>query len=264
MDIPLLGLGTYNLRNKECTKIVQEALKMGYRHIDTALAYENHKAVGKALKEFNREEIFITSKYFLDQLNPKKIEAGVQKACSRALKELDLEYLNLFLIHWPDRSLPMSEIVKAMEALVASGKVRHIGVSNFTVHHLEDLHRDGCHPEANQVEFHPYLFQKSLLEYCQKHKMQLIAYRPFGKGELLKDPLLNELGGKHQKSAAQVILRWLIQHKIPTIPKASSVEHLKENFSAFDFVLSREEMKRLDSLHRNLRFCEPDYATFDY
>ena len=120
--------------------------------------------------------------------------------------------------------------------------------------------------EANQVEFHPYLFQKSLLEYCKKNKMQLIAYRPFGKEKLIKDPVLNELGSKHQKSAAQVILRWLIQHKIPTIPQSiASVEHLKENFSAFDSSpSSRDEMKRLDSLHRNLRFCQPDYATFDY
>ena len=196
---------------------MQEALKMGYRHIDTAQAYENHKAVGKALKEFNRDEIFITSKYFLDQLNPKKIEAGVQKA-HRALKELDLEYLNLFLIHWPDRSLPMSEIVKAMEALVASGKVRHIGIAI-----LRSITWKICTAmndrRGQPGRVPPVSFSKITPRILQKNKMQLIAYRPFGK-ENYKDPVLNELGSKHQKSAAQVILRWLIQHKIPTIPQS--------------------------------------------
>lgn len=264
MDIPLLGLGTYNLRNKQCTKIIQEALKIGYRHIDTAEVYDNHKAVGKGIKDFERSELFVTSKFLLDQINPKKVDATVQKACSRALKDLGLDYLDLYLIHWPDRNFPITEVFKAMENLVSSGKVRNIGVSNFTIHHLEDLHRDGCHPGANQVEFHPYLYQKSLLDYCQRHKIQLISYRPFGKGELLNDTLLQELGKKHQRSPAQIILRWLIQHKIPTIPKASSLPHLQENFSAFDFNLSSDEMAKLDSLNRNLRFCKPDDPTFDY
>lgn len=264
MDIPILGLGTYNLRNKQCTKIVQEALNIGYRHIDTAQVYDNHKAVGKGLEGFERSELFITTKFLLDQINPKKVEASVLKACNRALKDLGLDYLDLYLIHWPDRNFPISEIFKAMEVLVSSGKVRHVGVSNFTVHHLEDLQRDGCHPAANQVEFHPYLYQKSVLEHCRRHNIQLIAYRPFGKGKLLEDTLLKELGHKHQRSAAQIILRWLIQHKIPTIPKASSPEHLKENFNVFDFALASDEMKKLDSLHRNLRFCKADDSTFDY
>lgn len=264
MDIPLLGLGTYDLRNKECTKIVQEALKVGYRHIDTADVYDNHKAVGKGLKEFERSELFITTKFLLDQINPKKVEASVVKACNKALKELGLDYLDLYLIHWPDRSYPMSEVFQAMETLVAAGKVRSCGVSNFTLHHLEDLERDGCHPQANQVEFHPYLYQKSLLDHCRKKKIELIAYRPFGKGKLIDDQLLKELGTKHQKTAAQVILRWLIQHQIPTIPKASSLEHLKENFNVFDFSLSLEELKKVDSLHRNLRFCKGDNPVFDY
>ncbi len=264
MDIPILGLGTYDLRNKECTKIVQEALKVGYRHIDTAQVYGNHKAIGKGLQGFERSELFVTSKFLLEQINPKKAETSVQKACNRALKELGLEYLDLYLIHWPDRTFPISEVLKTMEALVSAGKVRHIGVSNFTVHHLKDLHRDGCRPEANQVEFHPYLYQKPLLEYCRRHKIQLIAYRPFGKGKLLKDALLKELGDQHQRSPAQIILRWLVQHKIPTIPKASSIEHLKENFAIFDFALSHAEMQKLDSLHRNLRFCKPDDSAFDY
>ncbi len=264
MDIPLLGLGTYDLRNKECTKTVQEALKVGYRHIDTAAVYENHKAVGKGIQGFNRSELFLTTKFLLEQINLKKIQASVEKACNLALKELGLEYIDLYLIHWPDRNYPMSEIFRAMEGLVESGKVRRCGVSNFTIHHLEDLKRDACHPQANQVEFHPYLYQKALLDMCNKTGIQLIAYRPFGKGKLLHDKLLKELGAKHKKSSAQVILRWLIQHKIPTIPKAASLAHLQENFNVFGFTLTSDEMKKIDGLHRNLRFCKADDATFEY
>ncbi|MGH7889698.1 MAG: aldo/keto reductase, partial [Thermodesulfobacteriota bacterium] len=191
MKLPLLGLGTWDLRGRECTKIVKLALQLGYRHIDTAHVYENHVAIQKGIGNFDRKQLFITSKIALEQIDPEKIETSVEAACDLALQELGTEYLDLYLIHWPRHTWPMSKILKAMENLAHQGKIKKAGVSNFTRHHLEDLLNDGCKPAANQVEFHPYLFQKELLEYCRLEKIQLISYRPLGKGELLSNPLFH-------------------------------------------------------------------------
>jgi 2,5-diketo-D-gluconate reductase B len=264
MDIPLIGLGTYDLRGVECTKVVREALELGYRHFDTAYVYENHRALGKGIKGFDRDKLFLTSKITLEQVHPKKISASTEKACNAALKEIGTDYLDLYLIHWPDPPELIVDVFKAMETLVSSGKVRHAGVSNFTIHHLQDLSREGCLPFANQVEFHPYLYQKALLNYCRLHNIELVAYRPFGKGKLLTEPLLKKIGLKHGKTSAQVILRWLMEHQIPTIPKASSVHHLKENFDIFDFKLSSDEIQQLNQLHHNQRFCKADSPVFEY
>lgn len=264
MDLPPLGLGTYDLVGSTCTKIVREALNIGYRHFDTAHVYDNHRAIGKGIQGFDRSKLFLTSKIHLNQIDSKKIGSSVEKACNLALKELATDYLDLYLIHWPDFNQPLAEIFKAMEQLAQKGKIRHAGVSNFTIHHLEDLLREKKHPFANQVEFHPYLYQKDLLDYCKAHHIRLIAYRPLGKGNLLKEPLLQEIGSRYKKTAAQVILRWLTEHHIATIPRTGCLEHLKENFEIFDFKLSAEEMGQIDRLHRNQRFCKPDNPVFNY
>ncbi len=264
MDLPLVGLGTWQLKGKACTKAVLEAIEIGYRHIDTAHIYENHKDVGKGIKEFDRENLFLTSKISLDQVNPSKVEESVEKACNLALKELGTDYIDLYLIHWPDRKFPLVKIFQAMEKLASKGKILQAGVSNFTIHHLQDLLEAGCKPKANQVEFHPHLYQKDLLEFCHKEKIKLISFRSLGKGQLLNEPVFEKIGLKHDKSAAQVILRWLIQKKIPVIPKASSLEHLKENIDIFDFSLTESEMKKLDSLNMDKRFCMPDEPEFNY
>lgn len=265
MKLPLIGLGTWNLRGKECTEVVKKALEIGYRHIDTAHAYENHKAIAIAIRDFKRSKLFITSKIAIEQVNPKKIESSVEKACDLALKELGLEYVDLYLLHWPDREYPLSEIVHSMQKLKKSGKVKQFGVSNFTIHHLEDLFRDGCKPKFNQVEFHPYLYQKELLNFCRSHGVELISYRSLGKGKLLKEPLFKRIGERHEKTGAQVILRWLVQQKIPVIPKASSVKHLEDNFDILNFKLTKEEMVSIGKLHKNLRFCEAgDPELFNY
>lgn len=261
----MIGLGTYNLLGKECGQIVKEALDIGYRHIDTAHVYGNHSVIGKAIKDFEREKLFITSKIALDQIEDKDVEGSVNKACDLALSELNTPYLDLYLIHWPDRKRPMKEILAAMNGLFTAGKIRHVGVSNYTIHHLQDGMNAGLKIEANQVEFHPYLNQKELLEFCKKKQIRMIAYRPFGKGKLLQEnPLFNEIGGKYHKSGAQVILRWLVQKDIPAIPKASSKKHLAENFSIFDFALSEKEMQSIDELNKNHRYCDPDCAEFNY
>jgi 2,5-diketo-D-gluconate reductase B len=260
MKLPRIGLGTWELRGAECTKVVRLALKLGYHHIDTAHSYQNHEAIHQAIKGLDRTQFYITSKIAIEeQVDPANPEYSVEKSCEQALKELGVDFLDLYLIHAPNRTFPLDKIFMAMEKLVTDGKIRKAGVSNYTIHHLEDLRKEGFVPFANQVEFHPYLNQKELLDYCRRHHIELISYRPFGKGKIFaEEPLFEQIGNKHGKSGAQVILRWLIQKDIPVIPKASSEKHLRENLDVFDFVLTKEEMSKLDHLHRNKRFCRAE------
>lgn len=265
MELPQIGLGTWDLRGEECTKVVQLALSVGYRHIDTAYIYDNHEAIARAIQGFDRSKLFITSKLAVnEQIDMTNPELSVQKACERALRELKIAFLDLYLIHSPDRSFPLETIFQSMEKLIAQGKVSKVGVSNYTIHHLQDLTR-GNHPFANQIEFHPYLNQQTLLDYCRAHQIKVISYRPFGKGKLLKEePVFNAIGSKYHKTGAQVILRWLIQKEIAVIPKASSEDHLKENLDVFDFSLSPDEMFTLDHLDQNKRYCRPGDPEYDY
>lgn len=262
--IPLIGLGTWKLKGAECTRVVKEALELGYRHIDTALVYENHRDIAKAIQGVKREDLYLTSKFAIEEVDFTDCDASLESLGSRILEELDTEYLDLLLIHSPDHELPMEKVIFAMERLRSQKRIKSIGVSNFTIHHMQNMIHHGAYFFCNQVEFHPYLYQKELLDYCLEHHVQLVAYRPFGKGELLQEPLFAFLGKKYAKSAAQVILRWLIQKNIPAIPKASSKEHLKENIDVFDFSLSETEMTALDALNRNIRYCMPDFAEFAY
>lgn len=266
MDLPKIGLGTWDLRGEECIKSVQKALEIGYRHIDTAHVYENHKAIAQAIRGIDRNILYITSKVAIhEQIDLVNIELSVQKACEKTLKELNTDYLDLYLIHAPDRTFPLEAIFRSMGKLIVQGKVREVGVSNFTLHHLEDLARAGLKPFANQVEFHPYLNQEALLNYCRTHQIELISYRPFGKGKLLsEEPLFSTIGSKYNKTGAQVILRWLIQKEIPVIPKASSEKHLSENIDVFDFSLSRDDMAKIDKLHHNKRYCRSEDSEFKY
>jgi 2,5-diketo-D-gluconate reductase B len=264
MELPLVGLGTWQLRGRECTRVVRKAISMGYRHIDTAHVYENHAAIGKALKDFDRSHLFLTSKIALEQIDLRSIASSVEKACDLALKELDVDYLDLYLLHFPDHTLPMAKIFKAIDKLVKKKKIRRAGVSNCTVHHLKDLLKEKCHPSANQVEFHPYLYQKDLWKFCRSQEIRLIAYRSLGKKQLLSDPVFKRIGKKHGKSPAQVILRWLVQKEIPVIPKAASEKHLRENLEIFEFTLTKAEMLEIDRLNKFKRFCMPDLAEFNY
>lgn len=264
MKLPPIGLGTWNLRGHECTKVVKLALALGYHHIDTAHDYENHEAIREGIEGFDRHKLFITSKFTIEQLGPQDIAGSVEETCDLALEQLGTDYLDLYLIHWPRRTWPLTEIFKSMELLVKKGKIKKAGVSNFTAHHLKDLLDDGHKPAANQVEFHPYLYQKELWDYCKLEGIQLIAHRPFGKGPILKDPLLKKIGSHYNKSPSQVVLRWLVQKEIPTIPKASSEKHLEENINIFDFALTADEMKHIDHLNKSKRFCGAEDPEFKY
>ncbi len=263
-SIPLLGLGTWQLFGKECERAVKEAFEMGYHHIDTAELYENQKAIGKALQGIDRSKIFITSKYSLDSVREGHVLQDVEKLCDKALSELQTDYLDLYLLHWPDRTKPISESYTAMHELVRKRKVKHIGVSNFTIHHLQDLLKLGVPIAANQVEFHPYLYQKELWDFCELHNIMLISYRSLGKGALLEDSKLKEIANQYQKTVAQVILRWLIQKNIPVIPKASSRLHLRENLEILTFSLDEKDSMAIDVLHRNKRYCGESDPEFTY
>lgn len=255
--IPQIGLGTYLLQGETCIEVVREALDLGYRHIDTAFAYENHVAIGKAIKGFPREKLFITSKILVDEM-----PHGVERQVELALKELGVDYIDLMLIHWPDRSYPLAAILSELQK---NSKLRFTGVSNFTERHLQDMYDAGLKPAFNQVEFHPYLYQKDLLAFAKAHGTQLIAFRPFGKGKLLpQEPLFAEIGQKYGKTGAQIILRWILQKGLPIVPKASNLQHLKENIDIFDFSLTPEEVMRIDHLNKNQRFCMPENPEFNY
>ncbi len=255
--IPSIGIGTWELKREKCTAIVRKALEIGYRHIDTAFNYDNQTAIGKAIEGYNREELFLTSKVLLSQ-------GDVEVICELSLKELAVDYLDLYLIHWPDRTKPMWRIVEQMESLKRQGKILQYGVSNFTTAHLEDMRKLQAHVFCNQVEFHPYLYQENLWNYCKQHCIELVAYRPLGKGALLQDAKVSQIAAKHQKSCAQILLRWLYQKEIPFLVKASTAERLTENFSIMDFSLEEEDMHSLDSLNQGKRFCNQSWSDFEY
>ena len=246
--VPSLGLGTYRLSGGECERAVERALSLGYRHIDTAQMYRNEEEVGRGIQGsgVDREEIFLTTKVWPSDFS---YERTIQTT-RESLKKLDTDRVNLLLMHWPSRDVPLEETLSAMRELQEEGTVRHIGVSNFPPSMVQEAAQ---HAEVfcNQVEYHPYEAQDGLLGQAKEMDYLLTAYRPLSRGGILNDETLREIGESHGKTAAQVALRWLIQQeKVAAIPKATSEEHLKDNFDVFDFELNDEEMERVSELRR--------------
>lgn len=257
--IPILGLGTWKLTGESCARIVERALAIGYRHIDTAEVYLNHTDIAPTLRAIPREQLYITSKV------PGDCRASdIATTCDEILKELEIEYLDMLLMHWPVRAIPFEETLPEFAKLKAAGKVRSIGVSNFTIRHLKDALACGVSIATNQVEFHPYLYQKELLDFCRQNHIVVTAYSPLARGLLADDLLLNEIGRHHRKTASQVALRWLIQKGMVVIPKTTHEERLVENADVFDFQLSEEEMARIDGLHKHKRLVAGGWTDFDY
>jgi 2,5-diketo-D-gluconate reductase B len=246
--VPALGLGTWRLSGEECSRAVERALALGYRHIDTAQMYRNEDEVGKGMQSsgVNREEVFLTTKVWPSDFSYKRIIETTRES----LKRLRTDRVDLLLMHWPSEGVPLEETLSAMRELQEEGSVRHIGVSNFPPSMVEDATR---HAEifCNQVEYHPYQAQDDLLEQAKEMDYLLTAYRPLSKGTILNDETLQEIAEAHGKTPAQVALRWLIQQeKVAAIPKATSEDHLKSNLDVFDFELSEEEMERIFGLSR--------------
>jgi len=280
LSIPLLGLGTLQAKAGEVEIAVEEALKAGYRHIDCAFIYGNEKEVGMGIKASGvaREDIFVTSKLWITRLKPDMVETE----CRNTLGDLGLAYLDLYLIHWPcamiscdsqgqdavfDTSFTLLDTWKAMEKLVTLGLVKSIGVSNFNSDQLENICKNGSiKPVTNQVECHPFFNQSKLLAFCKERDVTLTAYSPLARalsgpkhGELglLEQPKLQSIAEKYSKTAAQVALRWNIQRGIITIPKSVTASRIVENCQIFDFNLTDEEMREVDSLDCSERIFNP-------
>lgn len=251
-SIPQLGLGTWLLNGRECEDAVAAALRMGYRHIDTAVAYDNHREVGRGIAASGvpRKEIFLTTKLPLG----KQKASQVAQLTGQALADLGVSYVDLLLIHWPDRNTDFAETLGAMAEQVKKGKVRSIGVSNFNRQIVVEADEASPIPVVtNQVEFHPYLNQKRLWETCTERKILITAYSPLARGALLDDPILSEVAQHHGVTAAQVSLAWLAAKDIVVIPKAAREDHLKANLAAMDIALSAEEVGNIDGIDRHER-----------
>ena len=263
VKMPILGFGVLGIKKlNEAEDCVKKAIKYGYRSIDTAMIYGNEEGVGKGIKEsgIKRDELFITTKVW----NCDQGYNETLKAFEGSMKRLMLDYLDLYLIHWPvPRNNKYVETWNALEKLYKQGKVRAIGVSNFNISHLENIIGQ-CEiiPAVNQIELHPWLLQTELLKFMEKNKISPEAWSPLGQGALLDNEVLIEIAKKYNKTVSQAIIRWDIQKNIITIPKSSKEKHIAENANVFDFELSGHDMKIIESLNKNHR-TGPDPETFD-
>jgi diketogulonate reductase-like aldo/keto reductase len=264
--MPWLGLGVFKVEEgQELINAVKTAITHGYRSVDTAAIYGNEVGVGQGVREaveetgIAREDLFITSKVWNSELGYESTIAAYEES----LTKLGLDYLDLYLIHWPVAG-KYKEAWRALETLYKEGRVKAIGVSNFQIHHLEDLMKDAeIKPMVNQVEYHPRLTQKELQVFCRQQDIQLEAWSPLMQGELLDNVDLQEIADKYGKSVAQVILRRDLQNGFITIPKSTKEHRNVENATVFDFELTADDMKRMDSLNQNHR-VGPDPDNFDF
>jgi diketogulonate reductase-like aldo/keto reductase len=245
--IPAIGLGTWELRGRTCARLVEQAVRLGYRHIDTAQVYENEREVGEGLRasRARRDDVFVTTKVWTTHFAPNDLERSTKES----LTKLRLTEVDLLLLHWPNPQVPLSETLGALAHVKKLGMARHIGVSNFTVALIEEAVASCPEPlVCDQVEYHPYLDQTKVLEACARHGMALVAYSPVAKGRIKSDATLAGIGQAHGKTAAQVCLRWLVQQNVAAIPRTSRIERLSENIDIFDFALTEEEMRQISQM----------------
>lgn len=262
VEIPLLGFGTYLIsEGKEIETALHHAFEAGYRHIDTASLYKNEAGVGRAIKQSSipREDLFITTKVWNEDQRTDNVLAAFEKS----MDLLALDYVDLYLVHWPVEGKYVQSW-KEVEEIYHSGRAKAIGVSNHIIHHLEDvLAVCDVVPMVNQIEYQPYLTQPELYQFCKSKNIILEAWSPLMQGKITAVDALNEIGKKHGKSPAQVTIRWAIQKGVITIPKSSNPGRMKENFDVFDFELTVDEISTIDGLNQSKRFG-PDPSNFDF
>ncbi|MHA7059960.1 aldo/keto reductase [Aquimarina sp. M1] len=262
VEMPYFGLGVYLSKNgREVVDAIQWALDAGYRHIDTASIYKNEEGVGKAIHHSSipREDIFVVSKVW----NSDQGYESTLKAFDESLQRLQMDYLDLYLIHWPVKDTYI-ETWKALEKLYREKKIRAIGVSNFMKHHLENLMNNSeIKPMVNQMEFHPFLVQQDLIDFCTANSIQYEAWSPMMQGKIFELSILDDLAKKYNKTVAQIVLRWNLQKGVVTIPKSSKQHRIIANSDLFDFELSKEDVNYIDTLDKNER-TGPDPDNFNF
>lgn len=260
--LPVPGMGTYRLKGHIARQAISTALDLGYRHIDTAVLYDNESDVGQAIAQSNieREELFLTTKVWHSDLASEALHASLDGS----LQRLATDYVDLLLVHWPSpqQAVPMVETLKALQSLRAAGKTRHLGVSNFTIAQLDEAISILGEGEllTNQIEVHPFLQNRAVVDYCQQHGITVTGYMPLAVGRVLADPTLVDIAQARQITPAQVTLAWLRQRHIVPIPASSKAEHLQANLDAMSVTLSETDMERIAQLERQHRFANPDFA----
>ena len=261
-NIPAIGLGTWTLNGEAATRLVADAVQSGYRHVDTATMYGNEEAVGAGLRAsgLSRDEVFLTTKVW-----PSDIADGdLQRSVEASLKRLQVDRVDLALIHWPSRTIPLAESIRALNEVKDRGLARHIGVSNFTVALLDEAVALSRHPLAcNQIEYHPFLNQDRVLATCRGHGMAVVSYCPLARGtELFPEPAVTTAAERHGRTPAQIVLRWQVQQQgVAAIPRSSNAERGAQNLRVFDFALETDEMAALDALRaRQHRICDFEFS----
>lgn len=243
-EMPIFGLGTWKLNGKQCEDIVKIAIDLGYTHIDTAWMYKNQREIGNTLRDIgiDRETLFITSKIWHTHLK----HDDVLSQFDICIRDLQMDYVDLLLIHWPSDTVPFEETFAAFHEIYETGKVRSIGISNFSIEQVKKACDISDLPICtNQVEYNIRQNKEELRQFCESRNIPITAHRPLGAGNIVGDAKLAEIGDRYGKTGAQVALRWLVQKKIVTIPKSGSEEHLRENLDIFDWELTEEDMQAL-------------------
>lgn len=245
--MPVVGLGTWPMRGNQCKEVIKQALELGYTHFDTAWIYQNQREIGEALREAgaDRSKLFITSKVGRDYL---QYDVAIEQA-DDILEYLQMDYVDLLLVHWPNETVPMEGTIRAFNEVFDAGKARSIGVSNFSVEQMERARSLSTAPiSVNQIKYHPGYEQRDVLQWCLENDVVVTAYSPLGKKNILQDSVLLDIARIHDKTSAHVALKWLLQKGMIVIPKASSREHLQANLDVFDWSLSESEMQSIDRI----------------